>query len=203
MARNSHRLARVTACAIIGLFSSATTARAQGASAPPSENTKQSATAEAAAQSAAVKASPELVNGLAKELGSTPEQAAGVAGVFFSLAKSLVKPEDFSAMSKAVPGMDALLAATPAGVVDPSAGSGLSTSMLTPGFASSTSLSTSPPKISAADGTASAVAGLSKLGIKPDMFLKALPFLSGYLKKFGGAALGPLFEGLFKGAPGK
>jgi hypothetical protein len=56
----------------------------------------------------------------------------------------------------------------------------------------------------AADGTASA-AGISNLGISPEMIAKALPFLSGFLKKYGGTALGSLFESLFKGAgkPGK
>jgi hypothetical protein len=41
-------------------------------------------------------------------------------------------------------------------------------------------------------------AGLSKLGIKPEMIAKAVPFLSGYLKKYGGAAVGGLLGGLFK-----
>jgi hypothetical protein len=37
------------------------------------------------------------------------------------------------------------------------------------------------------------------------MLLKAVPFLSGFLKKFGGAGLGSLLEGLFKraGSSGK
>jgi hypothetical protein len=101
MARyHSHRIAGVTVCAIVGLFSLATTAWAQVDFGTPSE---------AEAQSKAAKASPELVNGLAKELGSTPEQAAGAAGLLFSLAKSVLKPEDFAAMSKEVPGMDALI----------------------------------------------------------------------------------------------
>ena len=35
----------------------------------------------------AAKASPELVGALSKELGATPEQAAGAAGSLFGLAK--------------------------------------------------------------------------------------------------------------------
>ena len=180
----THRIACVTVYAILWLLSSATIARAQiDFTKPP----------EAEAQAAAAKANPELVNGLAKELGSTPEQAAGAAGVFFSLAKSLLKPEDFAAMAKAVPGMDALLAATPAGVVvTPSA------LTQTPGFASSPS-ATSGAMMAAPDGMTSAVGGLSKLGIKPEMIAKALPYLSGYLKKYGGAALSSLLGGIFKG----
>ena len=185
------RIACVAVCAIVGLFSSATGARAQADRVPPSE---------AEAVAIAVKASPELVNGLAKELGSTPEQAAGAAGVMFTLAKSLIKPEDFAAMSKGVPGMDALLAATPASFAGTFAGSAApKPSMLTPGFASSSSPTTGTTT-AAANGTASAVAGISNLGINPEMIAKALPFLSGFLKKYGGSALGSLFESLFKGA---
>ena len=199
MARDrSHRIACVTACAIIELFSSATAARAQVDVGTPSE---------AEAQSMAAKASPELVKGLAKEIGSTPEQAAGAAGVLFSLAKSFLKPEDFAAVSKAVPGMDALLAAAPTGVVGTSGGSTAPSPLLpTPGFASSSSPSpTTGALMAAPDGIASAVAGFKKLGISPEMLAKAVPFLSGYLKKYGGAAVASMLGGLFKGSgkPGK
>ena len=66
---------------------------------------------------AAAKASPALVDTLAKELGSTPAQAAGAAGSIFSVAQSRLKPEEFSQIAKAVPGMDALLKAAPGGAV--------------------------------------------------------------------------------------
>ena len=193
MARfRSCRIACTIACAIVALSSRTITAWAQ----VPSE---------ALVQSAAAKASPELVNGLAKELGSTPEQAAAAAGVLFSLAKSFLKPEDFAAVSKTVPGMDALLAATPAGVVPGSGSAARGPSMLTPGFASSSSSSTTGAMSAASDPLSSAAAGFSKLGIKPEMIAKALPFLAGYLKKYGGAALASILGGLFKGAgaPGK
>ena len=70
---------------------------------------------EAAANPAvsAAKASPELVGILSKELGSTPEQAAGATGSLFGVAKSGLKPGDFSQVAKAVPGMAALLRAAP------------------------------------------------------------------------------------------
>ena len=61
-------------------------------------------------------------------------------------------------------------------------------------------VSTTGSTLAASDGMASAFAGLSKLGMKPEMLLKALPYLSGFLKKFGGAGLGSLLESLFKGA---
>jgi hypothetical protein len=69
------------------------------------------AKAEAAA---AAKASPELVSALSKEMGSTPEQAAGAAGTRFAVAKSRLKADEFSQIAKAVPGMSSLLAAAPA-----------------------------------------------------------------------------------------
>jgi hypothetical protein len=160
------------------LLSSSTVARAQvDFTAPHTE-----------ALSAAVKASPELVTGLAKELGSTPEQAAGAAGLLFGIAKSLLKPEDFAAVAKAVPGMDALLAAAPRDA--------LPAATLAPGFAGSSP--STPGTTMAMPDMASAVAGLSKLGIKPEMIAKAVPFLSGYLKKYGGDAVGGLLGGVFK-----
>ena len=183
-----HRLSCVAVCAVVLLFSSATAARAQTDFRTPA--------AEAEALSAAVKASPELVQGLAKELGSTPEQAAGAAGLLFGIAKSFLRPEDFAEVSKAVPGMDALLAAVPPGTVNTSGAPAVRTgSTFTPGIASSSS---STMNMAAQDGMTSAVSGFSKLGIKPEMIAKALPFLSGFLKKYGGAALGSLLGGMFK-----
>ena len=62
---------------------------------------------------AAVNASPELVGALSKEIGATAEQAAGAAGALFGVAKSRLSADQFSQLTKAVPGMDALLAAAP------------------------------------------------------------------------------------------
>jgi hypothetical protein len=155
------------------------------------------------ALSAAAKASPKLVKELAKELGSTPEQAAGAAGVIFGVAKSLLKQEDFAKIAKAVPGMDALLAAAPTtdAVETFNQPAGPTASSFTPGFTSSSSTSPSTPGTAMAavpSGMASAMGGLSKLGIKPETLLKAVPFLSGYLKKLGGADVGGLLGGVFK-----
>src|SRR4029450_3665653 len=68
----------------------------------------------AAGLAEAAKASPDLVGALSKELGSSPGQAAGAAGTLFGPAKSRLKPEEFGQIPKAVPGMDALLRASPA-----------------------------------------------------------------------------------------
>jgi hypothetical protein len=195
-----HRISWIAAYAIVALVSSPTAARGQ-----TNFNAQQTE-----ALSAAAKASPDFVKGLAKELGSTPEQAAGAAGVLFTIAKALLKPEDFAQVEKAVPGMDALLAVVPADAVGTSGGTTtLPGSSFTPtaGFASSSpSAVTMPASSSAPAGTpitaqnwiGSAIAGFMKMGIKPDMIAKAVPYLSGYLKKHGTAALGSLIGGVLK-----
>jgi hypothetical protein len=70
--------------------------------------------AQAGAAAAAVKASPALIEALSKEIGSSPEQAAGAAGALFGLAKSRLSADEFSQVASAVPGIDALLSAAPA-----------------------------------------------------------------------------------------
>ena len=203
----SHCLYRVSSlalCTLVGVFSSVTFAYAQSnaGTLPQPE-----------ALSTAVKASPKLVKQMAKELGSTPEQAAATAGVLFSVAKSFLKPEEFDQVSKAVPGMNALLATVP----QPIAGTaGEPALFLTPGFGSSFSspISSSPPgsapttsspnssqmpvTMAAPTGVESAISVLSKMGINPGMLAKAIPFLSGYLKKNGGNAASVLLGQVFK-----
>jgi len=186
-----HRVPYIAFGTIVALVFSATSARAQ---------IDLGAQMQAEALAAAAKASPKLVQGLAKELGSTPEQAAGAAGVLFGIAKSFLKPDDFAKVAKAVPGMDALLATVPMDLMSASVQpTALSGSALTPGFASSSSSPSIPGMTMAApNGIASAVAGFSKLGIKPDMIAKAIPFLSDYLKKYGGTAVSGLLGSVFK-----
>ena len=126
-----------------------------------------------AGAAAAVKASPDLVGALSKELGSTPEQAAGAAGSLFGVAQSRLKPEEFSQVSKAVPGMDALLKAAPSvGAMSALGGS--------------------------ASGLASAASAFTKLGLKPDMVAKAVPILTSFVSKSGGASVGNLLAGALK-----
>jgi hypothetical protein len=157
---------------------------------------------QADALSTAVKANPKLVTEMAKELGSTPEEAAGTAGVLFTIAKSFLKPEEFAQIEKAVPNMSALLAAVPQ---DVAATSGPPALLLTPGFGSSPPISSSPTassqmpvNMAAPTGVESAISALSKMGINPAMLAKAIPFLSGYLKKNGGNAVGGLLGQVFK-----
>jgi hypothetical protein len=133
----------------------------------------------ATAAASAVKASPELVGALTKELGATPEQAAGAAGALFGVAKTRLKPDEFSQVSKAVPGMDALLAAAPS--VDAGPAGALS-------------------KVggAAAGGLASAASAFGKLGLKPDLVAKAVPVLTQFVTKSGGASVGSLLASALK-----
>jgi hypothetical protein len=115
----------------------------------------------------ALKASPGLITDLSKELGSSPEQAAGAAGALFGVAKSKLKPAEFSQIASAVPGMDALLSAAPA-----IGGS--------------------------AAGMAGAASAFSKLGLKPELVAKAVPVLTQFVTKSGGANVGNLLASVLK-----
>jgi hypothetical protein len=126
---------------------------------------------------AAASASPALVGALSKELGATSEQAAGAAGSLFGLAQSRLKPEEFSQVAKAVPGMDALLKAAPA--MGGAAGA-------------------ASQVVGSATGLASATSAFSKLGLKPDMVAKAVPVLTSFVTKSGGASVGNLLAGVLK-----
>jgi hypothetical protein len=135
------------------------------------------------AATAAAKASPELVGSLAKELGSTPEQAAGAAGALFGVAKSRLKPEEFGQVSKAVPGMDALLSAAPA-LDSGGVGGALSKAAGAAG--------------GSATGLAAAASAFSKLGLKPELVSKAIPILTSFVSKSGGANVGNLLGSVLK-----
>ena len=135
----------------------------------------------AAAQPAAAPAtaSPELVGALAKELGSTPQQAEGAAGALFGLAKTKLSPTDWSQVAGAVPGIDGLLKAAPAAAA---ATGGVGALAGAAGL-----------------GGLSSVAGaFTKLGLKPEMALKAVPILTNFVSKSGGPAVGKLLAGALK-----
>jgi len=134
---------------------------------------------------AAVKASPELVGALSKELSATPEQAAGAAGALFGLAKSRLNAEDFSQLAKAVPGMDLLLQAAPAaGGAASAAGTGVAGSLF--------------QLAESVGGLPAVAAGFSKLGLKPELAPKAVSTLVTFVTKSGGANLGSLLAGVLK-----
>ncbi len=124
--------------------------------------------------------SPELVDKLTKELKVTPEQATGGAGTLFGLAKSRLKPEEFSQVSKAVPGMDGFLKAAP----KQDSGSPLG------------AVSSALP--SQAGGLTSVVGSFNKLGLSPDMVSKFVPVLTQFVQSKGGAKVGSLLAGALK-----
>jgi hypothetical protein len=119
------------------------------------------------------------VGTLSKELGATPEQAAGAAGALFGVAKSRLKADEFSQVAKAVPGMDSLLNAAP-----PLASAG-----------GPSGLSRLPGAIG---GLGAAASAFSQLGLKPDMVAKAVPVLTAFVTKSGGANVGSLLAGALK-----
>ncbi|HWO02584.1 MAG TPA: DUF2780 domain-containing protein [Blastocatellia bacterium] len=122
--------------------------------------------------------SPELVGELTKELKITPQQATGGAGALFGLAKTRLKPDEFSQVSKAVPGMDGLLKAAP----KPKGAMG--------------SLGSSLP--GGAGGLASVAGSFKSLGLSPDMASKFVPVLTKFVEGKGGANVASLLGGALK-----
>jgi hypothetical protein len=131
---------------------------------------------------AAAQGSPELIGALSKEIGGTPEQAAGAAGTLFGLAKSRLKADDFSKISKAVPGMDLLLKAAPSAAA---AGGGSPTDALS-------------QLAGTVGGIPQVARAFSKLGLKPEMVPVAASVLTSFVTKSGGAGLGSLLGGALK-----
>jgi hypothetical protein len=134
-----------------------------------------------AAAARAAAASPELVGALSKEIGATPEQAAGAAGALFGVAKSRLKPDEFSQVASAVPGMTSLLNAAAGGTTGTSDAVG-ALSQIT----------------KSAGGLASATSAFTKLGLKPELVAKAIPVLTTFVTKSGGANVGKLLAGALK-----
>jgi uncharacterized protein VcgC/VcgE DUF2780 len=153
-------------------------AKAAGQAKEAATKAAQPASGLAAGLADAAKASPDLVGALSKELGSSPAQAAGAAGSLFGLAKSRLKPEEFGQISKAVPGMDSLLRAAPAAAAVGTSGLG--------------------QLAGSAAGLASAASAFSKLGLKPELVAKAIPVLTQFVGKTGGANVAGLLAGVLK-----
>jgi hypothetical protein len=130
-------------------------------------------------------ANPDLIGALTKEMGATVPQASGAAGALFGLAKTRLKPEEFSKVAGAVPGIDSLLAAAPA--VAGTAGSG-----------AAGALAKATGGASALGGLAAVAPAFEKLGLKPEMAMKAVPVLTKYITKSGGAEVASLLAGALK-----
>ena len=152
------------------LLAASTAALAQEPAAPPAAPPA----AAAGPKDAAATANPELVGQLVKDLSVTPTQAEGAAGAVFGLAKKRLKPEDFGKVAAAVPGIDGLMKAAP--VPD----------------------SKSAALDLAGAGVAGLASSLGQLGLKPEMAMKLVPALSGYLKGKGAGDAASLVGGLLK-----
>jgi len=132
-------------------------------------------------------ANPDLIGALTKEMGATVPQASGAAGALFGLAKTRLKPEEFTKVAAAVPGMDTLLAAAPA--VAGTAGSGA---------AGALAKATGGAGAGALGGLAAVAPAFEKLGLKPEMAMKAVPVLTSYVTKSGGKEVASLLAGALK-----
>jgi hypothetical protein len=123
--------------------------------------------------------SPELIGQLTKELSITPEQATGGAGALFGLAKTRLKPDQFTQVSKTVPGMDGLLKAAP----KPKGGALGAVGSSLPG---------------GAGGLASTAGAFKSLGLSPDMASKFVPIMTKFVESKGGANVASLLAGALK-----
>jgi hypothetical protein len=136
-----------------------------------------------ASATGAASANPELIGQLSKELGVSADKAAGAAGSLFGLAKSKLKPEEFSQIASAVPGMESLLKAAPTEMASAATGTSGALSQLAG---------------SAGGSLGAAASAFSKLGLSPDMVSKAASVLSSYVSKSGGANVASLLTGALK-----
>jgi hypothetical protein len=130
-------------------------------------------------------ANPELIGALTKEMGATVPQASGAAGALLGLAKTRLSPGDFTKVSGAIPGIDTLMAAAPA--VAGTAGSG-----------AAGALAKATGGAGALGGLAAVAPAFEKLGLKPEMAMKAVPVLTSYVTKSGGKDVGALLAGALK-----
>ena len=126
--------------------------------------------------------SPELIDKLTKGLSIKPEQAIGGAGALFGLAKTRLKPADFTKVADAVPGMDGLLNAAP----KPKEG-GMDALSAVGGML--------PGK---AGQLASVASSFKSLGLSPKMAVKFVPIMTQFVNIKGGSAVGNLLGGVLK-----
>jgi hypothetical protein len=130
-------------------------------------------------------ANPELIGALTKEMGATVPQASGAAGALLGLAKTRLKPEEFTKVAGAIPGADTFMAAAP--TVAGTAGSG-----------ASGALAKATGGASALGGLAAVAPAFEKLGLKPEMAMKAVPILTNYVTKSGGKDVAGLLAGALR-----
>ncbi len=120
----------------------------------------------------------ELVDQLTRELGVSEAQAQGGAGLLFKQAKDKLSGEDFAKVSSAVPGIDSLIGAVPAG------GGGM--------------LGGVSKMFGGGSGLAGLAGGFSKLGLDSGMIGKFLPIILSFVQSKGGGGVKTILEKVLK-----
>lgn len=138
----------------------------------------------------------DLVGMLTSQLGVSEEQAAGGAGSLFGFAKGQMTPGDFDAVASALPEVDGLMGAAPAG------GSGLlgsSSSLLGGSSLGGSSLggSSSGGSAGGLGDMAGVASSFSDLGMSPDMVNEFVPVILDYAQSAGGEQTMQLLKGAF------
>ena len=126
--------------------------------------------------------SSDLISSLSKELGATTQQAQGAAGSLFNYAKGKMSADDWKRVAASVPGMDGLLKAAPAAAAP----------------IGTTGVSGLDAAASKASGLSSVAGAFSKLGLSPELVAKAVPILTSFVTKSGGADVGKLLAAALK-----
>jgi len=122
-----------------------------------------------------------LVDLLSEQLGVSKEQASGGAGSIFQFAQQNLSAEDFSSVSKAVPGIEKMMSDAPK-MDEKSSALGNISSMLGGGS----------KKISGVAGLASS---FEKLGLSSSMVGAFIPIILDYVKGSGGESVMRLLKG--------
>ncbi len=120
---------------------------------------------------------PGLANILAQQLGVSPVQAMGGAGSIFQVAQQMMTPSKFGIISKAVPGMEKLLASAPSSVAPNLMGGGM----------------TGGNAVSNMIGLANS---FQSLGMNSGMVNQFIPVILQYLQSQGGATTMGLLQGV-------
>ena len=119
---------------------------------------------------------PALVDILVQQLGVSTAQATGGAGSIFSIAQQVMTPSNFGLLSKAVPGMDTMLAAAPA--INPSLMGGAASAMGGSNLVKMAALANS----------------FQNLGMNSGMVSQFIPVVMQYLQDQGGSTAMSLLQ---------
>ena len=122
-----------------------------------------------------------LIKALTDQLGVTGEQASGGAGAVFEYAKAALSADDFSKVTKALPGVDSLISAAPKAEGSSGLIGGLK--------------SLSGGQSGSAAAMSSLAGSFSKLGMDADMVSKFVPIILDYAKSEGGTTVMNLLKG--------